>query len=230
MKAWETRAGIRKEDRERGVCGYFALLFVLGAVLPACQDRREASDSGSGASSAPEASSEVPPAARDALTPAELAGIDVSDIRLTLPWNSGQTSRPGTLGASTLRVEGVETSTMEGMDRLLLRFSEGPDLPGYQVEYVKAAVDGCGQGRTVDSAAPAFLKIRFENVQAHDRAGAATFGPAPPASTGFPRLREIHMTCDSEAVVEWTLGVAAETSYRVLEVHDPMRIVLDVRD
>lgn len=228
MRHQDREEGIgRRVRRRQGLPHVLTVIVVSVASVAACQDR---DDSSASESATPAATPEVPPAARDALTPAELTGIDVASIRLTLPWNTGQTSRPGSLGAPTLLVEGVETTTIEAMDRLVLRFSDGPDLPGYEVEYVEAPVDGCGEGRPLESDAPAFLRIRLGNVQAHDRSGAATFEAASPTSTGLPRLREIHLTCDGQAQVEWILGLSAASSYRVLEVRDPLRLVLDVRD
>jgi hypothetical protein len=42
-------------------------------------------------------------------------------------------------------------------------------------------------------------------------------------------LKELKLICDFEGQVEWLLGLAARNGYRVLELTEPPRLVVDVR-
>jgi hypothetical protein len=70
--------------------------------------------------------------------------------------------------------------------------------------------------------------VRFEPAQAHDERG----NPLPPArhsTPALPSVRELTLICDFEGQVEWVLGVAARTPYRISELSGPARLVLDVK-
>lgn len=41
-------------------------------------------------------------------------------------------------------------------------------------------------------------------------------------------LRDIERTCDFEAVVTWVLGVSSSRPFRVTELSEPTRLVVDV--
>jgi hypothetical protein len=45
----------------------------------------------------------------------------------------------------------------------------------------------------------------------------------------LPVLLQLEPTCDFEGEVSWVLGVKAPNRYRVLELKDPPRLVVDVR-
>jgi hypothetical protein len=45
----------------------------------------------------------------------------------------------------------------------------------------------------------------------------------------LPVLKELTIICDFEAQVEWVVGLAARTPYRIAELSEPPRLVLDVR-
>jgi hypothetical protein len=62
---------------------------------------------------------------------------------------------------------------------------------------------------------------------AHDAAGHATIADRE-RLLDLPIVREVELTCDFEAVVTWVLGTASPNRYRVLELNDPARLVVDV--
>ncbi len=44
----------------------------------------------------------------------------------------------------------------------------------------------------------------------------------------LPVVRELERTCDFEAVTTWVIGVGSPNAYRVQELHDPPRLVVDI--
>lgn len=141
----------------------------------------------------------------------------------------------GTVGVTEQRRPGVEMTTLRavstgeqaGFDRVVFTF-DGTALPGYRVEYVGRPIRQCGSGNAVDVPGQGWLRVRFEPSRAHDDAGNATITDRNRAP-GLSNLVALRLTCDFEGQVEWVLGLNSPEPYRVLELSNPARIVVDVR-
>lgn len=120
----------------------------------------------------------------------------------------------------------VETARHEDFDRIVLEFEAG--LPGYRIEYVDRPVRACGSGNVVELRGDGWLSITAEPARAHDDEGRATVAPRERAP-GLPALLDLVITCDFEGQVTWVAGVASPNRYRVLELGEPARLVVDVR-
>ena len=144
------------------------------------------------------------------------------------------------LGAWTAGVRRVERETSQmptlrdvrvgrnaGFDRVVLEFAGG-EIPGYEVEYVDRPVRACGSGDVVDVAGEGWLRVRLRPAQAHDDAGQATVAQRERA-LNMAVIRELEFTCDFEGEVEIVLGVASPNEFRVSEIANPARLVIDVR-
>ena len=118
----------------------------------------------------------------------------------------------------------VRTVERKGYDRVLFSF-EGA-MPGYQVRYVPEVADQAG--RPLALPGKAFLAVTFEPARAHDPGGEPTVSTATltPAS---PVLRQVRFAGDFEGRVSFGLGLARRGGFRVSELHDPTRVVVDVR-
>lgn len=118
----------------------------------------------------------------------------------------------------------IRTARHEGYDRVVFDF-DGP-LPGaVAARYVNRVVAD-GSGNTVVLAGDAFLLVRFEGGQAHTDAGAPTV--ADRSRPGLPALTEIAVAGDYEGYVTIALGLTAKRPFRVLELSNPTRVVVDV--
>ncbi|MFE9205456.1 hypothetical protein [Micromonospora sp. NPDC007230] len=91
----------------------------------------------------------------------------------------------------------------EGFSRISFAF-RGP-TPSYQVGYV-AQVESDGTGTPVSLPGDAFLSVRFDPAQAHDRSGRSTVH-APPPAIGYPTLRGWAVAGDFEGHLSFGLGV-----------------------
>jgi hypothetical protein len=156
----------------------------------------------------------VPPAARDA-EPAAFEGTPGIQRRT----RSG--AAPGILRA-------VRTAEHPGFDRVVFQFDGS--MPGYHIEYIDRPIRECGSGRTLPVAGQGWLRVRLDPARAHELVDG--FAQATVASRNRPVdhnvVLQLALTCDFEARVEWVIGVTSPNRYRVLELTEPVRLVVDV--
>lgn len=131
----------------------------------------------------------------------------------------------GTQGVAVLRA--VRSARHAGYDRLVFEF-EGAELPDYHIEYVDRPVRQCGSGKVVELPGSGWLEISFTPARAHTDTGAPTVKDRR-RSPNHEIIRGLASVCDFEAVVTWVAGVAAPNRYRVLELKDPARLVIDIK-
>jgi hypothetical protein len=135
----------------------------------------------------------------------------------TSPLERSRSNRP------TAELRSVEALERGGADRVVFTF-QGP-APGYRVRYVPKVT---GQsGRRLPLAGEAFLEVRFDPARAHDPAGRPTF-PTATLTPGSPVVREVRFAGDFEGRVRFGIGLAGRGGFRVVELADPTRVVVDV--
>lgn len=127
----------------------------------------------------------------------------------------------------SITLRSVRTGTHEGYDRTVFEF-EGPRLPGYHLAYVKTPVQDCGSGNDVTPPGKAALEVRFNLAQAHTEEGKPTVAQRT-LKPALPSVLELERLCDFEGEVTWVLGTTRRAPFRVLELRDPTRLVLDVQ-
>lgn len=152
--------------------------------------------------------------------------------------NTGQlvpASFTGTVGTAEVKkglerpvtLQSVSTTTCEGFDRVVFEFNT-PATPGHHVSYIDKPIRQCGSGNTVQVAGDAWLEVRMIPAQAHTDAGQATIAQTN-RTVNLPNLRQLVQTCDFEGHVTWVLGVGSPKRFRVVELTNPSRIVVDVK-
>jgi hypothetical protein len=99
-------------------------------------------------------------------------------------------------------------------------------MPGYQVRYVARVEDAAGERLALRG--QAFVAVAFEPARAHDPDGEATF-PTATLTPDYPALRQVRFAGDFEGQVSFGLGVADRGGFRVFELRNPTRVVVDVR-
>jgi hypothetical protein len=125
----------------------------------------------------------------------------------------------------------VRTARHPGFDRVVFEL-EGDRMPGYHLEYIDRPVRQCGSGDPVPVRGDGYLRIRLDPAHAHVFEGErprATGGDRDRRGLDHPNLVQLTLICDFEAQVEWVLGLRSPEPYRVLELREPTRLVLDVR-
>ncbi|MFE8604963.1 AMIN-like domain-containing (lipo)protein [Archangium violaceum] len=129
-------------------------------------------------------------------------------------------------GFAPVTMREVRTARNEGFDRLVLQF-DGDQLPGYHIEYVDKPVAKCGSGDPSEVAGQGWLQVTVQPAQAHD--GPQVTVAERKRKPGLPIFEEMELTCDFEGEVTWALGVKKPNKYRVMELSNPTRLVVDVQ-
>lgn len=114
----------------------------------------------------------------------------------------------------------IEMTQMRGFDRVEFEFARKA-LPGYTVEYVSDPGRICGTNLPAEVEGERFIKVTFQPTDA-DVADDWR-------ALNFTNMRGIRQTCARGDSVEYVIGVREREPYRVLELADPSRLVLDVR-
>ena len=120
----------------------------------------------------------------------------------------------------------VDTANCAGFERVVFQF-DGVQTPGYRVEYIDKPVRQCASGQVITVAGDAWLEVRMIPAQAHDAGGGTVANRN--RMLNYPNLRQLVETCDFEGHETWVLGVGFPGGFRVTELTNPPRLVVDVR-
>jgi hypothetical protein len=126
--------------------------------------------------------------------------------------------------ALTLRA--VRLGPQEHFDRAVFEF-DADTTPGYHIDYIPHP-QHCGSGLPAEIPGTAWLQVQLHPAQAHTGQGGSSVGTLRKRGTGTKVLLEAQEVCDFEHEVIWVLGLAGRRGYRVLELPNPPRIVVDV--
>ena len=123
----------------------------------------------------------------------------------------------------------VRSARHAGFDRVVFEF-RGDQLPTYKIEYVDKA-ENCASGEKVPLSGSASLSVLFTNAYAHTLDDGNPTIPMKDRtqSPNLPIVKDLKLICDFEAEVEWIMGNSAPNKYRVLELKDPTRLVVDIK-
>jgi hypothetical protein len=126
---------------------------------------------------------------------------------------------------SVSRLVAVRAGRHAGFDRVV--FELDGTLPGYRVQYVPKVVQD-GSGFPVALAGKAFVQVVLTPTNAHLDSGAPSWPGPKRFSPGFPAVRQVAFAGDFEGYVTFGLGISQPSGFRVTELRNPSRIVVDV--
>jgi hypothetical protein len=159
---------------------------------------------------------------------ASTAGASSYTADLPAPTHTSPVIETGTADPNDLgspRLVGVRTGRHDHYDRTVFDFTAG--TPGYRVEY--GALVGGGTGNPIPLDGRAALVVVFNPAFAHDiNTGAVTYDISRVLNPKLETLRQIKFGEDFEGYVSAGLGLADRVGFRVLELHSPDRVVIDV--
>ena len=110
-------------------------------------------------------------------------------------------------------------------DRVVIDLS-GP-IPGYDMQYVRT-LRYDGSGDPVPLRGARFIQIQLTPAVAHDAQGHSVYQGPQLQQYAMPTLRGAAFTGDFEGTVSFGLSLSHLKSFRVLELHAPNRIVIDL--
>ena len=189
------------------------LIPVLGALAVACGDESRDHD--------PYVSTENP---RETLTELDYGNLDSAKVRMNMPWSGNKVSKDPTPEAEPATMSAVATESLVGYDRVIFTFRDR--LPGYSLAYAVEGGGGC-DGAQPAGDAPAHLVVEFEKARSNE--GGAPLVEDRERVEDWPTLVGARQACDENDRVKWILAARSEVEYRVLEMFDEARLVVDLR-
>jgi hypothetical protein len=125
-------------------------------------------------------------------------------------------------------VQKAETACCEGFDRIVFT-CEGFHHPTWKVRYVHPPIQQCGSGNNIAVSGNGFLQISMDTAQAHNDAGQPTITDRD-RHLNCRNLKQLVLTCDFEAKVAFLVGLDSKKPYRVIELQNPTRLIVDVKN
>jgi hypothetical protein len=134
-------------------------------------------------------------------------------------WSSGPRVRPRPAGAGEAVLTGVRTGRHEGFERVVFEFDGG--LPGHRVAYVDE-VTGPGP---LDG--EAFLLVTFDGARASDAGGSQTFAQPEPRPR-YLTVKQVRLEDEGGGRARFAIGLDGVVGFKVYELPDPDRVIVDV--
>jgi hypothetical protein len=176
----------------------------------------------------------VPPASPPAVPSAPTNDNVAGGLATPEPGETETAEFKGTAGTTQKKRDGIQPGLLKAVrtgkhqfyDRVVFEF-EGNTLPGYVIEYVDKPIRDCGQGEVVPVNGDGFLMVSLQPANAHTESGQPTVRNVP-LNPDSRLLIDLKLVCDFEAQVQWIMGLSSPNRYRVLELTNPARLVVDI--
>lgn len=124
------------------------------------------------------------------------------------------------------KVVDLRVGEHRNFDRVVIDL-EGP-ISGYTAKYVRS-LRYEGSGQVVDLRGRKFFSINLSTAAAHDASGNSVYEGPKLRQYRMPVLRGVALTGDFEGQVSFGLALRHRSDFRVIELHAPNRILIDVR-
>jgi hypothetical protein len=124
------------------------------------------------------------------------------------------------------KLAAVRAAAHPGFDRVVFQF-EGTRVPGFRIEYVGEITLGESDDEFLTLEGGALVQATFQGTASDDyRPGTQT---VPDRFTpGLAQVKQIGLAEDWEGLVRLGVGLDHRAGFRVLELRDPVRVVVDV--
>jgi hypothetical protein len=126
-------------------------------------------------------------------------------------------------------LEEVRSARRDGYDRVVFEF-RGDARPGHRVRYVDV-ITHCASGHELDVVGDAFLEVSMSPAAAYVDVNGERVKTVDDLDRRPDLARAVHLKeyCDHHGGVGWAIGLDQRRAYRVLELGDPQRLVIDIR-
>ncbi|WP_394831195.1 hypothetical protein LVJ94_32260 [Pendulispora rubella] len=124
----------------------------------------------------------------------------------------------------------LKVAKNNGFDRSVFQFDTG--IPGYDVRYVTNPSQ-CASGDPITVSGTAYIQVQMQQANAYDyETQKPTYSPASivDVKPNLASVKQLKMSCPGiEAETSYIIGVSAKKNFRVTELKNPPRIVVDVQ-
>jgi hypothetical protein len=129
-------------------------------------------------------------------------------------------------GISPVTLRQISAADQVDFDRVVFEFKEN-QVPGYRVEYVPIITD---EAETVHKLfGKAFIRVDMNPAWAHSNETGAPSVKDREKRLNLPVVIEFKQVEDFEGVVSYALGLSGRKPFRVTEMLNPARLVIDVK-
>jgi putative component of toxin-antitoxin plasmid stabilization module len=129
-------------------------------------------------------------------------------------------------GISPVTLRQVSAAEQGDFDRVVFEFKDN-QVPGYRVEYVPIVTD---EAETVHKLfGKAFMRVDMNPAWAHSNETGAPSVKEREKRLNLPVVIEFKQVEDFEGVVSYALGLSGRKPFRVMEMSNPARLVIDVK-
>jgi hypothetical protein len=193
------------------------LLVLMMVTLAACDG------SGSGGRADPATTttgSSAPTTAAAAPAPKETAGAAA--------WPTAARTGPGGKqppDGPSAKLTAVRAASHPGFDRVVFQF-EGTQVPGYRIEYVREITLGETDDQYLSLEGGALVEATFKGTASDDYRPSTQTVPDE-LTPDLAQVKQIGLAEDWEGVVRLGVGIDHRAGFRVLELRDPVRVVVD---
>jgi hypothetical protein len=136
-------------------------------------------------------------------------------------------------GGEFAQVVGVRAAGHDGYDRFVMQFDAGSKVPGYHIARQRGAtffMDGSGDPLTLPGSAGLALSVHSASGWNFETGQPSFSGPNRFRPAGARLMTEAASTGDFEGYVSWGVGLQRAACYRVFELTNPPRLVVDVQN
>jgi hypothetical protein len=120
----------------------------------------------------------------------------------------------------------VRSRQQADFDRVVFDF-EGDTPPGFRVEYVDKLARKCGPD-DLKVTGGTWLLVRMTPARSRNESGGTTLGGID-FNDELKVVKYMRQVCEAEGQVEWLIEVKERLPYRAEPLHDPARLVIDIK-
>src|SRR5579872_5165910 len=161
-----------------------------------------------------------------------LASASVAMAIDTMPGANTKPKYALSTNASTALLTAIRVARHEGYDRVVFQFANNI-LPGSDVRYVARPVHQDASGRVVAVRGSYVLRVRMSpafDADLSKKGAPRTYVGPLRISPSTPEVVQLVRTGGFEDVLTWVVGVRDRVDFRVMALHNPARIVVDLRN
>jgi hypothetical protein len=161
-----------------------------------------------------------------------LASAGMSMAIDTMPGASTKPRSALSTNASTALLSAIRVARHEGYDRIVFQFRNNI-LPGYEARYIARPVYQDASGRVVAVKGAYILRVRMSpafDADLNKKGAPRTYNGPLRISPSTPEVAQLVRIGGFENVLTWALGVRDRVDFRVITLHNPARIVVDLRN
>lgn len=129
-------------------------------------------------------------------------------------------------GIATVTLRQVRAADQTDFDRIVFEFKDS-EVPGYRIAYVPSITDEAGKVHKLFG--KAFLRVDMNPAWAHSNETGAPSLAESEKRVNLSTIIEFKQVDDFEGVVSYALGLSRRKPFRVTEMLNPARLVIDIK-